>query len=300
MTTSSSAPAAEAGAGQGRRAAVLGYPIEHSRSPDLHRAAYRALGLTGWTYERIECRAGELAGVVDGLDDSYVGVSVTMPGKAEALAYADEATERARLVGSANTLVRDDGKSDRPDGWLADCTDIDGVAGALTAVGADFVANPRAVLLGAGGTARPTLAALADAGAREVAVVVRDASRASAALDLAEQLSLAARVVGFGDEPALTEAFAASGVVVSTVPADAAAAVTGAVNTPLRLVDAIYSPWPTPLAARVAETGGTVIGGLVMLLNQAFRQVELFTGQPAPREAMAAALSTDAADPQER
>ncbi|MFT3900005.1 MAG: shikimate dehydrogenase [Gordonia sp. (in: high G+C Gram-positive bacteria)] len=267
-----------------RKAAVLGYPIEHSRSPDLHRAAYRALGLEGWTYERIECRAGELAGIVDGLDDAYVGLSVTMPGKPEALAYATTVTPRAQLVESANTLVRG------ADGWTADCTDIDGVTGALETVGADFTGGGSAVLLGAGGTARPALAALAAAGADGVVVVVRDAARARAALELAEALGLSARTAGF-DAPDLDRTIADAAVLVSTVPAEAAAGLVDAVATPIRLVDAIYAPWPTPLAARVTALGGQVAGGLVMLLNQAYRQVELFTGQPAPKAAMAAALA---------
>lgn len=285
MTTSSSRPAADAGFGDSRKAAVLGYPIEHSRSPDLHRAAYSALGLTGWTYERIECPSGELAAIVDNLDDAYIGLSVTMPGKGEALAYAATVTERARLVGSANTLLR------RADGWFADCTDIDGVTGALAEVGADFTAGGSAVVLGAGGTARPALAALAAAGADSVGIVVREPSRATAAVQLAQELSLAARILTFGGDGPLREALAASTAVVSTVPAEAGALIADAVDGPIRLVDAIYNPWPTPLADRVAATGGTAVGGLVMLLNQAYRQVELFTGLPAPREAMAAVLA---------
>ncbi|MGW4356685.1 hypothetical protein ACWELJ_31840, partial [Nocardia sp. NPDC004582] len=106
-----------------RRAAVLGSPIAHSRSPQLHLAAYRALGLD-WSYERIECTGEQLPGLVDGLGPEWVGLSVTMPGKVAALGYADERTERAELVGSANTLVRTDS------GWRADCTDVDGVRGA--------------------------------------------------------------------------------------------------------------------------------------------------------------------------
>ncbi len=285
MTTNSSRPAADPVGDTARKAAVLGFPIEHSRSPDLHRAAYRALGLDGWTYERIECPAGELATIVDNLDDAYLGLSVTMPGKSEALAYAAAVTERATLVGSANTLVR------RADGWLADCTDIDGVTGALGAVGADFTGGGSAVVLGAGGTARPALAALAAAGADEVAVVVREPARAVAALELAEALSLAARVLRFDEDDAVAAALSTSTAVVSTVPAPAGALLTAAIDGPVRLVDAIYNPWPTPLADRVAETGGTAVGGLVMLLNQAYRQVELFTGLPAPREAMAAVLA---------
>ncbi|MDO3637887.1 shikimate dehydrogenase, partial [Mycolicibacterium sp. KC 300] len=108
-----------------RRAAVLGSPIAHSRSPQVHLAAYRALGLDSWTYDRIECTADQLPELVGGLGPEWVGLSVTMPNKFAALRFADERTERADLVGSANTLVR----SGR--GWRADNTDVDGIVGAL-------------------------------------------------------------------------------------------------------------------------------------------------------------------------
>ena len=89
-----------------RKAAVLGSPVAHSRSPQLHLAAYRALGLDDWTYDRIECTEDRLPSLVRGLGPEWVGLSVTMPGKFAALRVADECTERADLVGSANTLVR--------------------------------------------------------------------------------------------------------------------------------------------------------------------------------------------------
>lgn len=79
-----------------RRAAVLGSPIAHSRSPQLHMAAYRALGLDGWTYDRIECTGEQLPSVMRGFGPEWVGVSVTMPGKFAALRFADNATARAR------------------------------------------------------------------------------------------------------------------------------------------------------------------------------------------------------------
>src|SRR6201985_1707346 len=127
-----------------RRAAVLGSPIAHSRSPQLHLAAYRALGLADWTYERIECGADELPEVVGGFGPEWVGVSVTMPGKFAALRFADERTERAELVGSANTLLRP------PGGWRGDNTGVRGGAGAL---GAEGSASSRAGVSGAGGAA---------------------------------------------------------------------------------------------------------------------------------------------------
>ncbi|MGB3437841.1 MAG: shikimate dehydrogenase, partial [Actinophytocola sp.] len=132
-----------------RRAAVVGKPVAHSLSPVLHGAAYEALGLP-WTYTRLEASAAELPALVASLDDSWAGLSVTMPGKGAALALATAATDRAVAVGAANTLVR------REDGWVADCTDVDGVAGALRAAG--FGSGTSGVVLGAGGTARAALA----------------------------------------------------------------------------------------------------------------------------------------------
>ncbi|WP_039825573.1 shikimate dehydrogenase [Nocardia testacea] len=264
-----------------RRAAVLGSPITHSKSPQLHLAAYRALGLD-WTYERIECTADELPGLVDGLGPEWAGLSVTMPGKEAALAYAQVRTERAVLVGSANTLVR------TAAGWRADCTDVDGVLGALRGGGVRELSE--AVVLGAGGTARPALLALAELGATTITIVARDAGRAASARELAERLGATARVIGF-DAAELADLCARSGAVVSTVPHPAAAMVAGSVAAAPVVLDALYNPWPTPLAEAVAAAGHTVIGGLRMLLEQAYGQVEQFTGRSAPREAMAAALA---------
>ncbi len=264
-----------------RRAAVLGSPITHSRSPQLHLAAYRALGLD-WSYDRIECTAAELPRLVDGFGPEWIGLSVTMPGKEAALAYANERTERAVLVGSANTLVRTES------GWRADCTDVDGVLGALRGGGVTELSE--AVVLGAGGTARPALLALTGLGARRVTVVARDAGRAAGARELAAQLGADTEVIGF-DSPELARRCAAAGAVVSTVPYQAAAGVAGAVAAAPVVLDALYDPWPTPLAEAVAAAGHTVIGGLQMLLEQAYGQVEQFTGKPAPRAAMAAAVS---------
>ncbi|WP_425326088.1 shikimate dehydrogenase [Nocardia otitidiscaviarum] len=266
--------------GEVRRAAVLGSPISHSRSPQLHLAAYRALGLD-WTYERVECTAEQLPGFVDGLGPEWVGLSVTMPGKVAALDYATERTDRAELVGSANTLVRTD------TGWRADCTDVDGVRGALEGGGVVEVA--RAVVLGAGGTARPALLALAELGAHTVTIVARDRGRAADTLDLAARLGMSAEVIGF-DPEALGFVCSDVDAVVSTVPAAAAATVADAVAQAPVVLDAIYDPWPTPLADAVARAGHTVVSGLQMLLNQAYGQVEQFTGKPAPRAAMAATL----------
>ncbi|MGZ5393516.1 MAG: shikimate dehydrogenase [Mycobacterium sp.] len=255
-----------------RRAAVLGSPIAHSRSPQLHLAAYRALGLDGWTYERIECTADQLPTVVGDFGPEWVGVSVTMPGKFAALQFADERTPRAELVGSANTLVRS-GK-----GWRADNTDVDGVKGALGQV------SGRAAVLGSGGTAPAVVVGLAELGVQDISIVARNRDKAEPLAALAARIGAQARWIELGTPLIDID------VVVSTIPAEVAAShVDSVVATPV-LLDAIYDPWPTPLAAAVEAAGGRVISGLEMLLNQAYAQVEQFTGMPAPKEAMRAAL----------
>jgi shikimate dehydrogenase len=262
-----------------RKAAVLGSPIAHSRSPQLHLAAYRALGLDGWTYERIECGADELPGVVGGFGPEWVGVSVTMPGKFAALRFADERTERAAQVGSANTLVR------MPNGWRADNTDIDGVAGALGS------ATGRAIVCGSGGTAPAAVAGLAQLGVDGITVVARNPDKAARLVQLGARLGVPTGFCGL-DDTNLAEAAAAASVLVSTLPAEVAERYASTLARVPVLLDAVYNPWPTPLAAAVTAAGGRVISGLQMLLHQAFAQVEQFTGLVAPRDAMTCALES--------
>lgn len=256
---------------------MLGKPIAHSKSPQLHLAAYRALGLTGWTYERIECDADQLPGVVGGFGPEWVGVSVTMPGKFAALRFADERTDRAQRVGSANTLVR------TPTGWRADNTDIDGVAGALGS------ASGRALVCGSGGTAPAAVAGLAQLGVSGITVVARNPDKAARLVELGNAMGVATRFCDL-DGGGLADEVAAADALVSTIPADVAARYAGTLSGIGVLLDAVYDPWPTPLAAAVTAGGGRVISGVQMLLHQAFAQVEQFTGLPAPREAMTCAL----------
>lgn len=265
---------------------MLGSPIAHSRSPQLHLAAYRALGLDGWTYDRIECSAAELPALVAGFSPQWVGVSVTMPGKFAALAFADERTFRAERIGSANTLVRTE------TGWLADNTDVDGVRDALQSAG--DVSGTRAIVLGSGGTAPAAVVALAELGVSHISVVARNADKAARLVRLAAELAVPAAHCALDDQVRLAEVAGAAAVMVSTVPADVAARHTLLLAGVPVLLDALYDPWPTPLAAAVSAAGGTVISGLQMLLHQAFTQVELFTGRPAPRAEMTCALDAPA------
>ena len=272
-----------------RKAAVLGFPVEHSRSPQLHLAAYRALGFDDWTYDRIACTADELPSVVSGFGPEWVGVSVTMPGKFAALRFADERTERAQLVGSANTLVRTES------GWRADNTDVDGVAGAL-----DHRRDlRRAIVLGSGATAPAAVVALAGLGVTDITVAARNQHRAARLLELGATLGARTHFADLADtnladtnliDTSLVGQIERAEVLVNTIPSEAAALYASSFAAVPVLLDAIYDPWPTPLAQAVANAGGQVVGGLQMLLHQAYSQVEQFTGRPAPRQQMAAAL----------
>jgi shikimate dehydrogenase len=264
---------------------VLGRPVHHSLSPVLHRAAYAALGLTGWRYDRHECGEDELAGFVAGLGPEWVGLSLTMPLKRVALEVADEVTPVAAAIGAANTLVLRGGG-----GVLADNTDVVGVVEALREAGVERV--ERAVVLGAGGTAQAVLAALQRLGETTPTVLVRDVGRAGALAATAERLGVRPTVLGGVPDRPLPDA----DVVVSTLPGGAADAYAGATRNPGTVVlDVVYDPWPTPLAAAAAAVGCRVASGLDTLLHQAVDQVTLMTGRRGPVMRMRAALDAELA-----
>jgi shikimate dehydrogenase len=262
------------------RAGVLGRPITHSLSPVLHRAAYEALALD-WTYDAIDCGVEDLAGVLAERAD-WAGFSATMPLKHALLDVAADVRPLAVDVGAANTLLPG------PDGWIADNTDVAGVVAAL----AEHDVAPESVtILGAGGTAQAMLGALRDLGIGVCTVLVRDRSRARALLYTAEQLRID---VALGDL-AVTDPGLDARLVVSTLPPGAADPLADRMwSADQAVLDVVYSPWPTPLAAAAAATGATVVSGALLLLHQAAAQVELMTGKQAPVSAMRNALRSAA------
>lgn len=273
------------------RAAVLGSPIEHSLSPILHRTAYAELGLTNWSYEKFAVGgSGEptLLQFLAGRDPQWLGFSVTMPLKEDALAIAVAASGHAREMGAANTLVR----TDR--GWIADSTDAYGALEALLDAGVSAAGRSpkRAVVLGAGATARSIVDALARLGVREIVFVVRTTIRPETET-LAKRRGIAvAREAGLA-RGHLDRLIAAADVTVSTLPTGTDLALAPAAPGTLEgrvLMDVVYGGWPTPLARWAADAGATTISGLGMLVHQAGEQVRLMTGRPAPVQAMRAAV----------
>ncbi|MBC2933634.1 shikimate dehydrogenase [Nocardioides sp. zg-1228] len=255
-----------------RRCGVLGDPIAHSLSPTLHRTAYAELGLD-WAYDAHRVPAGGLEEFVSGLGPQWRGLSLTMPLKREALALVDRSTDRARLAGAVNTVVlEDDGTR------VGDNTDLPGAAAAIRERTSAPLAT--AVVLGGGATATSTGLALAELGVGSVELLVRDASRAAETVAALRSHPAGIDVrTGSLDAP---DALVAD-IVVSTVPAGAqtSALVERCAAVPV-VFEAVYDPWPTPLAA--SASGRTLVGGLDLLVHQAALQVELFTGRPVAVE----------------
>jgi len=261
------------------RAAVLGKPIEHSLSPVIHNAGYTAAGLHDWTYGRHECDEPALARFVDSLDETWAGLSLTMPLKEVALAVADEATPVAEAIGAANTLVLRGGRR------VADNTDAPGIVDALADIGVKE-ANEVAVL-GAGGSARGALAAAKRLGAYTVTVYARRREAVAELEPVAERLGVRLKAKGW-DEAGFA---GRADLVIATVPKGVTDDLRPVWGADTVLFDILYDPWPTPLAAAAEREGVRVIDGLALLLAQAARQWTQFTGlDEAPVAAMRKAL----------
>lgn len=258
------------------RAAVLGSPITHSLSPTLHRTAYAELGLA-WRYEAIDCGEQDLEAFIGGLDDSWAGLSLTMPLKRAVLPLLDVVSPLATAVGGVNTVVFADG------GRRGDNTDVGGMADALRAA---EIERPRhAVVLGGGATAASSLAALRELGTDDVTVVVRNPARTAELREAAGRLGVTARVATFADVGERTGR--TWDLLLSTLPTGAADAVAHLAGRAGSVFDVCYEPWPTPLASAARSAGVPVVGGFELLLRQAARQVTLMTGiAEVPLEAM--------------
>lgn len=250
--------------------AVLGSPIGHSLSPDLHRAAYRTLGLD-WNYERIELQEPELGSFLAGRGRDFRGFSVTMPLKSELLRLATDADIIATRTGAANTVI-----GMRTGELTVFNTDVAGMVRALTPHRTGPIRH--GIVIGAGATAASALAALAELGAETVDVRLRDPRKAGPLISQGRELGLVVLADHLDPQRAELPVEPAD-VLISTVP-------TGALDTwapyyreaaPLAL-DVAYDPWPSRFAT---DHPGNVVSGLHMLLHQALIQIRIFvTGSP--------------------
>jgi shikimate dehydrogenase len=260
------------------RLGVLGWPVAHSRSPAMHNAALRAVGLRDWRYQHLPVPPELFAETLRALPGAgFAGANVTIPHKEAALALASEVTPRARAIGAANTLRF------APNGAIAaDNTDAPGLLAALGD------RRPRsALILGAGGSARAAAYALIQAGAA-VKVWNRGAERARAvAADLGAEAVAA-------PEPAE--------VLVNCTSVGLADPLTTFKELPLSadaigeyacVVDLVYRTGGTELAREAQRRGSQVIDGLEILVQQGALSFEGWTGRAAPLEVMRQAARDD-------
>ena len=277
------------------RFALVGDPVAHSRSPAMHEAAYRALGLPH-SYETWRVRdEAELAAAVAKLRSGEVaGLNVTVPHKRAVLALVDELDSVARIVGACNTLVARDGKV------VAYDTDVAAIADELRALAPGGEKGGTALVLGSGGAARAAVVACAlHLGADRVVVRARKDASAMCA-ELEASLKGLDCTVHISTEPLPAPSPSPCWIIQATSagmtgaePGDAVAAAVrwqelapGAVA-----LDVVYSPPETPFVRAARSAGISVENGLGMLARQGAAAFELWLGLPAPLEVMRRALA---------
>ena len=241
----------------------------------MHRAAFAALELSGWSYQHLPVPPEVLAETVRALPGAgFVGANVTIPHKEAALGLADTATARARAIGAANTLSFDAGTG----AVHADNTDAPGFIAALPLA----PRGRRALVLGAGGSARAVAWALRDAGASEVLVWNRNPGRAQG---LAADLGATA-----------TDVAPPAEILVNCTPAGLHGNAPQFKGWPLNadhlssytcVIDLVYvSRGTTPLIRAARQAGCSVVDGLEILVRQGSESFSAWTGLPAPLQAM--------------
>ncbi|CAN5200984.1 shikimate dehydrogenase [soil metagenome] len=246
------------------RLAVLGSPISHSKSPAIQRAAYAALGLD-WQYDAIEVTGETLAEFLRSRDESWRGLSLTMPLKRNVLPLLDWHDQVVDLVGGANTVLFAE------DGVRGFNTDVYGVERSFREAGVNSLETVH--VIGAGATAASVIAGVARLGATTVSVSARTASKAEPLVVLGDSLGVSVAVVPWGATELAVDA------VVSTLPGgEYGLEFPDVVRDASVLFDVAYDPWPSALATQWADAGGTVIPGFELLLNQAVGQVRIFVG----------------------
>jgi shikimate dehydrogenase len=261
--------------GATRLAGVIGWPVSHSRSPQMHNAAFAVLGLD-WTYVALPVPPDRLEDALRGLSAlGFAGVNVTIPHKEGVAALCDELSDEAARAGSVNTvLIAEDGslRGETTDG-----------AGMLAAIGE--LPDGEAVVLGAGGAARAAVAALLGTG-RPVLVSAR---RTEAAERLTREVGGAVEAWPLRRAPAL--------IVNATPLGQAGAADDTPFDCDLLSADMVVCDLayradgaPTGLISEARRCGARAVDGLDVLVGQGALAFRLFTGHPAPVDVMRAAV----------
>jgi shikimate dehydrogenase len=259
-------------------AGVIGHPVRHSLSPAIHNAAFRETALD-WVYVAFDVAPGEADRAVAAMRALGVrGLSVTMPHKEQVCHHVDVLDDAARALRSVNCLtLLDDGRVH------GSSTDGEGLVASLGADHGVDVTGRSVMVVGAGGAARSLVDALARARAAEVLVVNRTGPRAVETAALAPGV---ARVGTLAELPTVDVVVNATSVGMGSD--DLAFDVSG-VHAGQVVVDLVYHPLDTALLRAAQQQGARTVDGLGMLVHQAARQFQRWTGQAAPVAAMRAA-----------
>jgi len=251
----------------------------------MHTAGLAELGLADeWSYEAIDVEPSGFEALVRALPgDGFAGVNVTVPHKLTALAIADSASDAARAIGASNTL------SFEGERIAADNTDATGITGAI----GEPLTGKRALVLGAGGSARAAIYALKEAGA-DVTVVNRTASQAAAVADAFGVRASGEWRVTSDDFHLLLNATTLGLAQASAHPptsADLKGLPFAADSLSERqvVVDLVYGPHETALASEARRRGSRVIDGLDVLVHQGAASLRIWIGREPPLETMRAA-----------
>ena len=262
-------------------AGVLGWPLEHTLSPVIHNAAFRQLGLH-WIYLAWPVPKPDLAAAVGGLRAlGAMGANVTMPHKETIVTLLDEVSGDARSVGAVNTVQR------LGDRLIGHNTDVDGFREFLIDAGVR-ASGLRALILGAGGSARAVVKGLADLDIGEVVIAARRPLRGAELTSLVGSTPAAvhpwedaARLAGQAD------------LVINATPVGMKRGenpIPGAQwRTDQAVIDLIYRPPATPMIESARAAGASAWGGMGMLVHQAATSIRIWTGQDPPLETMSAA-----------
>ncbi len=257
---------------------VCGWPVAHSRSPQMHNAALAAAGLADWRYLRLPLPTELFAETVRALPAAgFRGVNVTIPHKHAALALADRASAAARAIGAANTLTFADGEI------VADNTDAPGLLAALP----ESPAGRTVLILGAGGAGRAAAWALKGAGAADVAIWNRTRERA---ISLAAQLGV--RAVEAPERADIVVNCTSVGLEDPDLTFKALPLRADELGAGSLVVDMVYRAGETHLLEVARSRGARVVAGLEILVAQGAASFERWTGLEASREAMRAAATT--------
>ena len=274
------------------RLGIFGWPVAHSKSPQMHESAAQALGIA-LRYERFEVAPEGLAEAVRAKHAAGIdGYNLTVPHKVAIMSLVDEVAPAARAIGAVNTVVRRGGR------YLGDNTDAPGFVRSLDDAGIQL-RGANVVVLGAGGAARAAVVGLADAGAAEIRVLSRRPEQSKAlcrSLADAVGCNLEAAPLGeagryFGGASLLVQATSATLESNPDAQAFADSLPIEALPEGAAVVDMVYKPLETTLLARANARGLPTIDGLGMLLHQGAIAFEMWTGFAPPLDVMRSALS---------